>query len=210
MVTTLTIVLAVVIAVNVWLMIRSAKREKQRRKLLQERMDEFDDTIGELTNNLGRAKERVREGQSLLASMKKDYQRLLAEHEDLKLSYQRAVKERDDVKEKYSELLVKRADLLAEIERLKEDPVDGGEPTVHDQPGEPAGKPLPDFKIDFDELRKSYDELAKNYNAISQKWENPSKTYLVNHIIKAYNVRNQTALAKALGVDKSVINRMIK
>ncbi len=196
MITTLTIVLAVVIAVNVWLMISSAKREKQRRKLLQERIDEFDDTIGELTNNLGRAKERVREGQSLLASMKKDFQRLLAEHEDLKLSYQRAK----------AELAALKQDPHAE----PQDPVDGGEPTVHDQPGEPAGKPLPDFKVDFDELRNSYEELAKSYNTISQKWKNPSKTYLVNHIIKAYNVRNQTALAKALGVDKSVINRMIK
>lgn len=147
MVTTLTIVLAVLIAVNVWLMISAAKRERERRKLLQERMDEFDDTIGELTNNLGKAKERVREGQSMLAAMKKDFQRLLAEHEDLKLSHQRAVKERDDVKEKYSALLVKRADLLAEIERLKEDPVYGGEPAAYDQPGDPAGKPLPDLTV---------------------------------------------------------------
>lgn len=142
MVTTLTIILAVLIAVNVWLMISAAKQEKQRRKMLQERMDEFDETIGELTNNLGRAKERVREAMAEVEKIKKLYKSLLAEHEDLKLSYQRAVKERDDVKEKYSALLVKRADLLAEIERLKEDPVDGGEPTAHDQPGEPAGKPL--------------------------------------------------------------------
>ena len=147
MVTTLTIILAVALAVNVWLMISATKREKQRRKLLQERMDEFDETIGELTNNLGRAKERVREGQSLLASMKKDYQRLLAECEDLKLNCQRARKERDDVKAKYGALLQKRDELLAEIERLKEGPVDGGEPTVHDQPGEPAGKPLPDLTV---------------------------------------------------------------
>lgn len=210
MVTTLTIVLAVLIAVNVWLMISAAKQERQRRKLLQERMDEFDETIGEMTNELGRAKQHANACQSMLAALNKENKKILAENEDLKLSYQRAVKERDDVKEKYGDLLVKRADLLAEIERLKEDPVDGGEPTVHDQPGEPAGKPLPDFKVDFDELRKSYEELAKSYNAISQKWENPSKTYLVNHIIKAYNVRNQTALAKALGVDKSVISRMIK
>lgn len=201
MVTTLTIVLAVVIAVNVWLMIRAAKREKQRRKMLQERMDEFDETIGELTNNLGRAKERVREGQSLLAAMKKDYENLFVEYDDLKLSYQRAVKERDDVKAKLSALLESGTDLLTEIERHKENPVDGGEP---------AGKPLPGFKVDFDELRKSYNELAKSYDIVAQKWKNPSKTYLVNHIIKAYKVKNQTVLAKALGVSKSAISRMIK
>lgn len=210
MLTFLTIVMAVLIAANVWLAISAAKRERERRKLLQERMDEFDETIGELTNELGKAKQYANEGQSMLVALKKDYNRLLAEHEDLKLSYQRAVKERDDVKAELSALLESGTDLLTEIERHKENPVDGGEPTVHDQPGEPAGKPLPDFKVDFDELRKSYEELAKSYNTISQKWENPSKTYLVNHIIKAYNVRNQTALAKALGVDKSVINRMIK
>ena len=197
MVTTLTIILAALIAVNVWLMIRTVKREKQRRKLLQERMDEFDETIGELTNNLGRAKERVREGQSLLAAMKKDYENLLVEYDDLKLSYQRVVKERDDVKDKYGTLLQKRDELLVEIERLKDAPMDSGEP-------------IPDFKVDFDELRKSYNELAKSYDVVAQKWENPSKTYLVNHIIKAYKVKNQTALAKALGVSKSAISRMIK
>lgn len=201
MTTILTILLWVAIALNVWLMIRTVKREKQCRKLLHERIEEFDEATGELTNNLGRAKERVREGQSLLAAMKKDYENLLVEYDDLKLSYQRVVKERDDVKDKYGTLLRKRDELLAEIERHKENPVDGGEP---------AGKPLPDFKVDFDELRKSYEELAKSYNTISQKWENPSKTYLVNHIIKAYNVKSQTVLAKALGVSKSAISRMIK
>lgn len=200
MVTTLTILLWVTIAFNVWLMIRTVKREKQRRKMLQERMDEFDETIGELTNNLGRAKERVGEVQSLLAAMKKDYENLLVEYDDLKLSYNRVVLERDDMKGKYGALLQKRDELLAEIERHKENPVDGGEP----------GKPLPGFKVDFDELRKSYNELAKSYDVVAQKWENPSKTYLVNHIIKAYKVKNQTALAKALGVSKSAISRMIK
>ena len=45
MTTFLCIVLAVLIAVNVWLMFYSAKREKQRRKLLQERMDEYSNTV---------------------------------------------------------------------------------------------------------------------------------------------------------------------
>ena len=200
MTTILTIILAVLIVLNIWLGAYTAKREKARRKLLQERMDEFDETIGELTNNLGRAKERVGEVQSLLAAMKKDYENLLVEHEDLKLSYNRVVLERDDVKGKYGALLRKRDELLAEIERHKENPVAGGEP----------GKPLPGFKVDFDELRKSYEELAKSYDVVAQEWENPSKTYLVNHIIKAYKVKNQTALAKALGVSKSAISRMIK
>ena len=147
MVTTLTIVLAVLIAVNVWLMIRAAKREKQRRKLLQERMDEFDDATKLHESELKSARRRLTEAMTEVTKLKKLHDKMVAEHEDLKLSYQRAVKERDDVKEKYSDLLIKRADLLAEIERLKESPVDGGEPTVHDQPGEPAGKPLPDFSV---------------------------------------------------------------
>lgn len=141
MVTIFTIVLAVVIAVNVWLMIYTAKREKQRRKNYRERMDEFDKQLGDVINQLGLAKQRLNEAIAEVEKIKNIYKSLLAKHEDLKLSYQRVVKERDDVKEKYSALLVKRADLLAEIERLKEDPVDGGEPTVHDQPSEPANKP---------------------------------------------------------------------
>lgn len=201
MTTILTILLWVAIALNVWLMIRTVKREKQCRKLLHERIEEFDEATELHITELQGAKLRVNEALSEVAKIKKLYGNLLAEHEDMKLSYQRVVKERDDVKDKYGALLRKRDELLAEIERHKENPVDGGEP---------AGKPLPDFKVDFDELRKSYEELAKSYNTISQKWENPSKTYLVNHIIKAYNVKSQTVLAKALGVSKSAISRMIK
>lgn len=147
MVTTLTIILAVVIAVNVWLMISSAKRERERRKLLQERMDEFDDATKLHESELKGARRRLTEAMTEVTKLKKIHDKMVAEHEDMKLSYQRTVKERDDVKEKYRALLVKRADLLAEIERSKEDPVDGGEPAVHDQPGEPAGKPLPDLSV---------------------------------------------------------------
>lgn len=197
MTTILTILLWVVIALNVWLMIRTVKREKQCRKLLHERIEEFDDATELHITELQGAKLRVNEALSEVAKIKKLYGNLLAEHEDMKLNYQRVKKERDDVKGKYGTLLQKRDELLAEIERLKDAPMD-------------SGKPIPDFKDDFDELRKSYEELAKSYNTISQKWENPSKTYLVNHIIKAYKVKNQTALAKALGVSKSAISRMIK
>ena len=141
MVTFLTIVLAVVVAANVWLMIYTAKREKQRRKNYRERMDEFDKQLGDVMNQLGLAKQRLNEAIAEVEKIKKLYNSLLTKHEDLKLSYQRAVKERDDVKEKYSALLVKRADLLAEIERLKEDPVDGGEAGVVTTPTEPVDKP---------------------------------------------------------------------
>lgn len=197
MTTILTILLWVAIALNVWLMIRTVKREKQCRKLLHERIEEFDEATELHITELQGAKLRVNEALSEVAKIKKLYGNLLAEHEDMKLNYQRVKKERDDVKDKYGTLLQKRDELLAEIERLKDTPMD-------------SGKPIPDFKVDFDELRKSYEELAKSYNSISQKWENPSKTYLVNHIIKAYNVKSQTVLAKALGVSKSAISRMIK
>lgn len=66
------------------------------------------------------------------------------------------------------------------------------------------------IKKSYDNLLAEHEELAKNYNSIFQKWENPSKTYLVNHIIKAYNVKNQTALANALGVSKSAITHILK
>lgn len=201
MTTILTILLWVAIALNVWLMIRTVKRERQCRKLLHERIEEFDEATELHITELQGAKLRVNEATAEVARIKKLYENLLAKHEDLKLSYQRVVKERDDIKGKYGTLFQKRDELLAEIERLKDTPVDGGEP---------AGKPSPGFKVDFDELRKSYNELAKSYDIVAQKWENPSKTYLVNHIIKAYNVKSQTVLAKALGVSKSAISRMIK
>ena len=147
MITTLTIVLAVVIAVNVWLMISTAKRERERRKLLQERLDEFDETTKLHESELKGARRRLTEAMTEVTKLKKLHDKMVAEHEDLKLSYQRAVKERDDVKAELSALLESGTDLLTEIERHKENPVDGGEPTVHDQPGEPAGKPLPDLTV---------------------------------------------------------------
>ena len=63
---------------------------------------------------------------------------------------------------------------------------------------------------DFTELKKSYDELAKSYNYVSQRFENPSKTYLIRNIVKAYGVKNMTQLAKALGISTPAVCKMLK
>lgn len=81
MVTFLTIVLAVVVAANVWLMIYTAKREKQRRKNYRERMDEFDKQLGDVMNQLGLAKQRLNEAQSANAALKKSYEETVAAYE---------------------------------------------------------------------------------------------------------------------------------
>ena len=234
MTTILTILLWVAIALNVWLMIRTVKRERQCRKLLHERIEEFDEATELHITELQGAKLRVNEATAEVARIKKLYENLLDEYdeyEDMKLNYQRVVKERDDLiilRDANDKLNTEKKSLKSELKKLKEECekkdaendelrwrynklLDIKQPQ-DDTTGscESIDEPKTDFKDDFDELRKSYEELAKSYNTISQKWENPSKTYLVNHIIKAYNVKSQTALAKALGVSKSAISRMIK
>lgn len=147
MVTTLTIVLAVLIVLNIWLGAYTAKREKERRAKLQERMDEFDENIGEMMNELGLAKQHLNESQSLCTALKKENKKILAEHEDLKLAYDRAKKENEDLKKK---IALMSADPRAE----PQEPVDGGEPTAHDQPGEPANKPNSGLAIEKKPAKK--------------------------------------------------------
>lgn len=208
--TFLFVLMVVTIVFAVWAGIGSLREMKKNRRKLQERMEEFDKAAEAHVTELQRVKLRVSEAIAETAKHKRLYDSLLKQHDDLRLGYQRAKKERDDLKAKCGALMEKRDELLAEIRRMKGEPVDAGEPAHHDQPGEPANKPLPEFKVDFDEMRRNYEELAKNYEDVSQRFENPSKTYLVNHIVKAYNVKSRTALAKVLGVSHQAINKMLK
>ena len=111
MVTILTIVLAVVVAANVWLMISAAKREKQRRKNYHERMDEFDKQLGDVMNQLGLAKQRLNETKSANAALKKSYEETVA-------AYEKVLNEWG-----------------------KQNPVGGGEAGVVTTPTEPVDKP---------------------------------------------------------------------
>lgn len=124
MITFLSIVLAVLIAANVWLMFYTAKSEKQRRRLLQERMDECDERIGEAITEMGKAKARLREAQSANAALKKSYEETIKEYEKLVRDYRKLENDFDTLKQG------------------KQEPVDAGQPTHHTQPGEPAGKPI--------------------------------------------------------------------
>lgn len=218
--TTLSIILAVLVVIAVWCIIAIVRRDKRRNTLLQERINEFNEASDMHIAELHGAKHRVDEAIAETANLKKLYDNILKEHEDLKLNCQRAKQERDDVKAKYSALLEKREELLAEIERLN-----NASPTLNKDDVDVAHRVDPNTPIgpeqshspfrsydtpDFDELRKSYEELAKSYDDVSQRYENPSKTYLVSHIIKAYNVKNNAALAKSLGISAQAINKMLK
>lgn len=133
MTTVLTIVLAVLIAANVWLLCYSAKREKQRRAKLQERMDECDETIGEMMNELGRAKQRLNEANSAKAALKKSFDETIAEYERLTRDYRKLQEDFE---------AYRKASGYADLQ----EPVDAGEPSVNTQPGEPADKPLKPLK----------------------------------------------------------------
>ena len=131
--TVLTIILVALIAANVWLMYHTCKRERQRRRQLQERMDEFDENIGQVCGELSKAKQRVREAQSANSALKKSFEETIKEYEKLTRDYRKLQDDFD---------AYKKANPHAE----PQDPVGHGEPSVHDEPGEPANKPLKPLK----------------------------------------------------------------
>ena len=116
MVTVLTIVLAVLIVLNIWCIISAVKFKKDARRKLQERIDEFNKATDLHVAELEGAKHRVEEAISNSAVLKKQYEDLLQEYEDYK----------------------KKHDPHAE----HQGPVNGGEPSVHTEHGDPANKPV--------------------------------------------------------------------
>lgn len=114
MTTVLTIVLAVLIVFNIWLAFWTAKLEKERRRKYQERMDECDERINEVMNEMGKTKQHLNEAKSANAALKRSFEETVAEYEKL----------------------------LNALKQGKEPPVDAGQPSYHDTPGEPANKPL--------------------------------------------------------------------
>lgn len=159
MTTVLFIVLVVLIVANVLLAGHTLKRERARRRKLQERIDEYDRFVGDYMNEMGTLKESFN-----------------------------GMKDALSAKDRYIGKL--HVDIKALKSQLDE-----------------SGKGECQCRKD---LEKSYEELAQSYHALSQRWENPSKKYLINHLIDAYEVKNITNLAKALGVSKSAISRMRK
>lgn len=155
MITFLSIVLAVLIAANVWLMFYTAKSERQRRRLLQERMDECDERIGEAITEMGKAKARLREMQSANAALKKSFEETVQEYEKTLALNKRLLKQNKELSERGVLLLPKDCvpkDVTMEefskwwkdegYKMVKSNLVDAGQPTHHTQPGEPADKPV--------------------------------------------------------------------
>lgn len=100
MVTVLTIVLAVLVVFNVWLAIWTAKLERGRRRKYQERLEECDERIGEVVNELGKAKQYLREAHSANAALKRSFEETIAEHEKLLRDYRKLQDDMDALKGK--------------------------------------------------------------------------------------------------------------
>lgn len=63
---------------------------------------------------------------------------------------------------------------------------------------------------DFRKHQDSFAELYESYSSVSRKYESPSKSYIINHLVRLYDVKNLTALARALGVSASSLCQKLK
>lgn len=122
MVTVLAIVLAVLIVVCVWFIIGAVKYDKEAKRRLQERMDEYDEEVGKLTNETGMLRQHLDETIAQLTRQKGMF-------EDLKEKY-------DALWKDYQKLEAIHGDPHAS----HQDPVNGGEPSVNTEPGDPVNK----------------------------------------------------------------------
>lgn len=170
MVTTLGIVLAALIVLNIWLGAHTAKKERERRRALQERMDEYDEFLGEHMRDMGNLKLRLDETTSELSKAKK----LIASLQEELKSY----KETDP-------------------HAGHQDPVDGGSVNSDVTPTEPKLRKVNLAALDLQDLRKSYDELAKRYENPSKTYlvRNIVKVYDVQsrtQLAKALGVSQQS------------------
>lgn len=192
MTTFLLIVLAVCVVLNIWLGICAIRRERKCRRLLQERMDEYSNTV------------------ELLDAEKRRLEHLLAEKTSLVAHLKKLITKRDDEIFMLNEKINK---LMGDPHAEPQDPVNGGEPSVNTQPGDPANKPLKPVNLaalDLQDLKQSYEELAKSYDFVSRQYENPNKRYIINNLVRLYDVKNLGLLAKALGVSTSSLSQKIK
>ena len=199
---------ALCLIVLLWLMWRMKKNNERK---LQCRIDEYEKAKELHNTELQGAKHRVDEALSELYRTKKTLNALHKEHELACVAHDCFLLDYQKLQNAYAVLentlsaKTKRPILIIPHDAIPKDKTmdefvewwntEGCERAVNSR---------------IDELQKSYNELADSYHALSQRWENPSKTYLVNHIIGAYNVKSITALANALGVSKSAISRMRK
>lgn len=78
--TVLWILVVVLLAFNVWYSFYTMRLEKERRKKYQDRMEECDERIGEVMNELGKAKQHLSEAQSANAALKRSFDELIEEH----------------------------------------------------------------------------------------------------------------------------------
>jgi hypothetical protein len=84
-------------------------------------------------NELGKAKQRLREAQSANAALKKSFEETIKEYEQLGRDYRKLQEDFE-------------AYVRANPHADPQEPVDHGEPSVHDTPGDPANKPLKPLK----------------------------------------------------------------
>lgn len=131
--TALTIILVVLIVLNVWYTIGAMKFQKDAKRKLQERIDEYNEVTEMHVAELEGAKHRVNEAIAETAVIKKQYEDLLKEHEDLVQAYKELRKEYE-----HSQEHTVPGDPHAE----HQGPVNGGEPSVHTEHGDPANKPV--------------------------------------------------------------------
>ena len=143
--TVLTIILAVLIVLNIWYTIGVMKFQKDAKRKLQDRIDEYNEATEMHVAELEGAKHRVNEAIAETAVIKKQYEDLLKEHEELVQAYKELRKEYEHAQEHT---------ISGDPHAEHQDPVNGGEPSVHTEPGEPANKPNSGLATDKKPVKK--------------------------------------------------------
>lgn len=145
MVTALTIFLVVLVVINIWYTIGAVKFQKDAKRKLQERIDEFNKATDLHVAELEGAKHRVNEAIAETAKIKSNYEMLLKEHEELVQAYKELRKEYEHAQEHT---------ISGDPHAEHQDPVNGEEPGVHTEHGDPANKPNSGLAIDKKPAKK--------------------------------------------------------
>ncbi len=134
MLTTLTIILAVLVVVNIWITIASTKQMRNSKRKLQERINEFNNASDIHIAEMQGAKHRVNEAIAETAKIKSNYEMLLKDHEEFFTFMLISVSNYEMLLKDHEELLQAYKELRKEYEHAQEHTISGDPHAGHQDP----------------------------------------------------------------------------